>query len=394
MGYLKRCGESRYRIIYDLASENGKRRQKRETLEAVTKKEAEAILARREAEVLAKRKALENGDTPKDEIELALLFEQFLSEKRRQKEENTIRRYQTLVKLYLKPRFGAMQAKNLKPHHLMTAYGDWLEHGREGRANVSAKTIRHAHELLRNVLHWGKRRELLSRNVAALVADDDLPKVIQPKPVALTEKELKRVLEEAKNPSSRSKKRDYLSAEPWFYPAVAFAAYTGARRGEIVAVRRGETDLEATQVTIARSLTESMTFKPPKNDKTRTLTMPKTLCVILKTHLAQQAQERLFLGAAYKDNDLLFARPDGSPIDPWNFARAVRDLILRAKVTPITLHGLRYTHASLLAKAGVPIEVVSQRLGHASIGVTVSRYLHVYMSRDADAADAFGRLVG
>jgi integrase len=52
------------------------------------------------------------------------------------------------------------------------------------------------------------------------------------------------------------------------------------------------------------------------------------------------------------------------------------------------------THASLCAQAGVPIEVVSQRLGHASIGVTVERYLHVYRSRDAEAADAFGRLVG
>jgi integrase len=72
----------------------------------------------------------------------------------------------------------------------------------------------------------------------------------------------------------------------------------------------------------------------------------------------------------------------------------VLDCIKRAKVTPITLHGLRDTHASLCAQAGVPIEIVSQRLGHASIGITVERYLHVYSSRDAEAADAFGRLVG
>jgi integrase len=63
-------------------------------------------------------------------------------------------------------------------------------------------------------------------------------------------------------------------------------------------------------------------------------------------------------------------------------------------VTPILLHGLRDTHGSLCAKAGVPLEVVSQRLGHASIGVTAERYLHVYSDRDAVAADAFGKLVG
>jgi integrase len=73
---------------------------------------------------------------------------------------------------------------------------------------------------------------------------------------------------------------------------------------------------------------------------------------------------------------------------------AVRDLILRAGVTPITLHGLRDTHASLLAKANVPLEVVSKRLGHSNIGITAERYLDVYSDRDVAAASAFERLVG
>jgi integrase len=383
-----------YRIEYDLLPENGRRRQKRETLKGVTKKQAEAVLAQREAEVLAQRKALENGDSVKDEVTLSTLFEGFLKQKRTQKEETTIRRYDTLVKLYLKPKFGSMQAKQLKPHHLMSAYSEWLEQGREGRKSVSAKTIRHAHELLRNILNWGVRRDLLSRNVAALVADDDLPKAIAPKPVALTEEELRKLLAEAKNPTIRAKKRGYLSSQPWFYPAVAFAAYTGCRRGEGVAIRWQDVSFENKSVTIARSLTESMTFKAPKNDKTRTIAMPEALATVLKTHRAAQAEERLFLGPGYKDQDLVFAHADGSAIDPWNFGSAVRDLILRSGVTAITLHGLRDTHASLCAKAGVPLEVVSNRLGHASIGVTASRYLHVYSDRDAEAASAFDRLVG
>jgi hypothetical protein len=66
--------------------------------------------------------------------------------------------------------------------------------------------------------------------VAALIEDDDLPKARKPKPLALTEAELRKLLNEAKTPSSRSKKRGNLSSQTWFYPAVAFAAYTGARR--------------------------------------------------------------------------------------------------------------------------------------------------------------------
>ena len=394
MGYLKRCGDSKHRIIYDVLPEDGKRRQKCETLEAVTKKQAEAVLAQREAQVLTQRKALENGDSVKDEVTLSTLFEGFIKQKRTQKEEATIRRYETLVKLYLKPKFGSMQAKQLKPHHLMSAYSEWLEQGREGRKSVSAKTIRHAHELLRNVLNWGVRRELLSRNVAALVADDDLPKAIAPKPVALTEEELRKLLIEAKNPTSRSKKRGYLSAQPWFYAAVAFAAYTGARRGEVLALRWSDVGLKKKAVTIARSLTERMVFKAPKNDKTRTIALPEALCSVLRSHEAVQKKDRAFLGDSYKDGDLVFAHSDGSPVDPWNFGRAALDCIKRANVTPITLHGLRDTHASLCAKAGVSLEVVSNRLGHASIGVTASRYLHVYSDRDTEAASAFDRLVG
>lgn len=394
MGYLVRLADKRYRIKYDIIPTNGKTRQiKTETLDGVTKPEAAAVLAKRKAEVTKQRMTIADGEQLKDEINLSTLFDKFIEQKRNAKEYNTISRYSTLVKLYLKPTFGHMQAKRLKPHHLTTAYAEWLEQGPNER-KVSAKTVRHVHELLRNILNWGVRHELLSRNVAALVEDDDLPKVVQPKPLALTDDELRKVLAEAKNPTSRSKKRGYISSKPWFYAAIVFASYTGCRRGEILAVRWSDINFDGGEVTISRSLTERMAFKTPKNDKTRTIVISGGLCSVLRSHRAAQAEERLFFGARYKDQDLVFAHADGSPIDPWNFARAVRDLVLRAKVTPITLHGLRDTHASLLAKAGVPIEVISQRLGHSSILVTASRYLHVYRERDADAASAFDRLVG
>lgn len=393
MGYVKRIAEKKYRIYFDGLPERGKRRQKCETLEGVSKRQAEAIVAQREAEVLAKRKALELGEPVKDEITIGELLDKFMASKRTNKESTTLRRYESLVSLYLKPRFGLMKSGKLQPFHLTDAYDDWKENGREGR-KVSGRTIRHAHELFRNALGWGVRKELLTRNVAGLVDNDDLPKVRKPKPVALTEDELKTLLNEAKNPTSRSKKRGYVSAQPWFYPAMAFAAYTGARRGEVLALRWQDVNCEQSSVTISRSVTEQMEFKAPKNDKPRTIRLSKLLCSILKSHRAAQAKDRLALGPAYKDADLVFARVDGSPNDPWNFGRAALDCIKRAKVTPITLHGLRDTHASLLAKAGVPLEVVSKRLGHSTIGVTAERYLDVYSDRDAAAAEAFERLVG
>lgn len=393
MGYLKRHGDKVYRIQYDISLKKGERRLKRDTLRGVTKRQAEAILAEREAEVLKDRKAAEVGIPVMDDLTIGELLDRFMQAKCTLKESTTTRRYATLVALYLKPRFGSMNAASLRPANLKEAYAEWQTNGRDGK-RVSPKTVRHVHELFSNALNWGVRGELLSRNVASLIGSDDLPKATTPKPVALTEDQLRRLLTEAKNPSQRSKKRGYLSSQPWFYPAMAFAAYTGARRGEVLALRWQDVNFEERSVTIARSVTEHMEFKAPKNDRTRTISMPDTLCAILGSHKANQATERLFLGGAYKDSDLVFARADGTPNDPWNFGRAALDCIKRSGVTPITLHGLRDTHASLLAKAGVPLEVVSKRLGHSTIAVTSERYLDVYSARDVEAASAFERLVG
>jgi len=265
--------------------------------------------------------------------------------------------------------------------------------GANGKA-VSAKTVWHIHELFRNVLNWGVRRELLSRNVAALVEGEDLPKNVTPKPVGLTAAELHIVLNEAKNPPKRAAMSGYASAQPWFYPALAFAAYTGARRGEVLAIRWSDIRFDEMTATIARSLTEELKFKSPKNDKARTISMPAQLVTILQIWRAEQAKGRLLLGSAYSNQDLVFAQVDGSCIDPAYFSDAARNCVKRAGVTPITLHGMRDTHASLLAKAGVPIEVIKDRLGHSSISVTVERYLDVYPERDALAAEAFDRLLG
>jgi integrase len=391
LGYIhgiKRLADKKYRIVYDVPPSGGRpRHQKRETLVGVTKKQAAAARAKRIEEVATGKYVKD------DDMTLSALFEKFMAQKKSAGlESTTLARYQNIFDCHLIPAFGKLKVKELKQSHLVKQYLSWKEKGSRERP-ISARTIRHAHETLRNALGYAVRMEYVSRNVASLVSGNDLPKAVKPKPKALSETELLKLLAEAKNPSSRSKKRGYLSSQPWFYPAVFFASYTGCRRGEILAVLWSDVDLEGKTVTIARSLTERMAFKAPKNDRVRTLAMSEALCVVLRSHKASQAKEKLFLGGAYEDTDLVFAHADGSPIDPWNFGRAVRDCIARSGVASITLHGLRDTHASLLAKAGVPLEVVSKRLGHSNIAITAERYLDVYSDRDVAAATAFDRLV-
>ena len=127
-------------------------------------------------------------------------------------------------------------------------------------------------------------------------------KAPKPEPKALDESEVTRLLETARIPSSRSSKRSCLSAEPWFAPAVAFSIYTGARRGEVLAVKSSDVNLEAKSVTIRRSLAETKTagrfFKEPKNGKARTIAIPAPLVSILEQHRKRRTRNaRLLLGA-------------------------------------------------------------------------------------------------
>lgn len=172
--------------------------------------------------------------------------------------------------------------------------------------------------------------------------------------------------------------------------------YTGARRGEVCGIKWSDVNLNAKSVTIRRSLADTKSagrfFKEPKNGKARTIALPGPLVSILENHRVAQQRERGALGQGYVDCDLVFARPDGSFVSPWCYTAAVKRLGERAKLKSFSLHDLRDTHASPLARKGVPLEVVSKRLGHSSIGVTAERYLHVYAHRDAAAASVLDTL--
>lgn len=122
------------------------------------------------------------------------------------------------------------------------------------------------------MLNWAVRMEYVSRNVATLLTTDDIPKVARPEIQILNELELRRLPSTSTKPTSRAQKRGTLNSQPWFYPAVAFAAYTGARRGEVLAVRWSDIVFDRQGVTIQKSLTETkngLLFKSPKNGRSR-----------------------------------------------------------------------------------------------------------------------------
>ena len=167
------------------------------------------------------------------------------------------------------------------------------------------------------------------------------------------------------------------------------AAAMGARRGEVLALRWA--DVQEGRATIARSLTQTkqvLEFKGTKSEKPRVVKIPESTLATIEVHRKHQDESRLQFGPDYKaDLDLIFANPDGTPLKPDSVSAAVSLLFRRLKLPKgASLHSLRHTHTSHLLANGVPLPVVSARLGHSSTRVTAEIYSHMINGQDDDAA--------
>jgi integrase len=230
---------------------------------------------------------------------------------------------------------------------------------------------------------------MVTRNVADAV---EPPIPVRTEMRALNEEELRRLLDAAKTPTAHCVRAQSLMCDSAFYAGLVFMAATGARRGECLGLRWADVDVQTGAVAIRRSLEQTragLNFKQPKSGKARVVRLGRLAVRVLKAHHAAQGEDRLYLGPAYADNDLVFARRDGKPYSPHTFGDAFRALVRRSKVPSIRLHDLRHTHASLLGKHRVPLKVVSERLGHSTIAITADVYSHVFASQDEEAASAF-----
>jgi integrase len=167
---------------------------------------------------------------------------------------------------------------------------------------------------------------------------------------------------------------------------------TGARRGEVLGLRWQDVDLDGGLVRIRRALTvvdATPRLLGTKTSRSRALHLGPSVVEALRRE--QQVQHRRKAEAtSWQDRwGLVFTDDDGSPVDPMVVTQEFRALVREAPVPIIRLHDLRHTHASLLLADGVPIKVVSERLGHTTIAMTLDVYGHLLPGMDAEAADRF-----
>ena len=174
------------------------------------------------------------------------------------------------------------------------------------------------------------------------------------------------------------------------------AAYTGGRRGELLALRWRDVDLATGEITFSRSvdvLDGVRVEGSTKGGRSRVVPVDEGTVAALRTWRKQQAEERLRLGAAYDDTDLIFTQVDGRPIHPDTVSQLMPRLAARADVPAARPHDLRHLHATTLLLAGVPVHVVAARLGHADPAITLRVYAHVIRAASTAVADVFAKAV-
>jgi len=366
-----------YDVVFDVGRDpvTGKRKQKR-MRGFKTKKEAEKALAQAIAEV-------ERGtylDPAKMTVGewlrewLKLIEDKNLS-------PSTLRGYRDIVEHHLIPALGSILLAKLQPIHLEQYYAKALREGRKDRkaktlgASLKAQSVLHHHRILHRALAHAEKLDLIPRNPARRV---EPPRPDHHEPATLSPEDARRSL-------------DVLRGTYLYIPTL-LAIATGMRRSEILGLRWQDVDLKAGTVMVRQTLLRGgVRWRPKTKKSARPIPLPPFVVRELKAHRKQQLEWKLKAGSAWHETDLVCTREDGSSINPDTLSGQFSKRLTRAGFPHVTFHGLRHSHGTLLMEWGVHPKVVSERLGHSSVKITLDIYSHVLPDTQEEAVRAVER---
>ena len=364
---FRKDGAWAYRVDAGFHADTGKRRQLLRQGFA-TKRAAEQALA--EAVGASTRGMAVSRST----IKLDDYLDEWFATARQSLRPTTARGYAQSIGRLSKA-LGNYQLQSLTPMQVQRCYTELLESGGHEGKPLAPKTVRHAHVVLRKALADAERMGLVSRNAAASA-----------RPPAGEHAEM--------TTWSSEDLRDFLAAVEGHPYEIGFRllAATGLRRGEVLGMRWRDVDFDLGQIAVANTITEigaETVMGPPKTARSRrNVYLDRRTVAALREHRQRQREQRIAAGPAWDaDHDWVLTDELGGFVRPQSMSYEWRKLIERLDLPRIRLHDLRHTHATLALKAGVHPKVVSERLGHATVGITLDLYSHVVPSLARDAAE-------
>lgn len=174
------------------------------------------------------------------------------------------------------------------------------------------------------------------------------------------------------------------------------AAMTGMRRGEVLGLRWRDVELDAARLSVRQtivSVSYEVVISTPKNHQARVVDLDHRTVQQLLVHRDSQDLNRETWGDEYQDSDLVFCKEDGTHLHPHTLSQTFGRLVAGTDLPGIRFHDLRHTHATIALRAGVPVKVIAERLGHENPAFTMKQYAHVIPGMQADAAELVAGLV-
>ncbi len=308
-----------------------------------------------------------------------ITVEEFLSEwlssSKTSMRPRTWAHYQQVTRTYIAANLGKIKVRDLRPDHIQKFYNGMLEKG------VGVYTVLKIHTVLHSALSHAVKTGLMGRNPASLTI---LPQEPHEEMQILDESQVCQMLVAAHG--SRLETLLHL------------AVVTGMRQMELLGLKW--TDLDQVNQTIrverqlARPDKDGVKFASPKTKfGKRTLALGTTTTTVLRAHYENQVRERKAVGGIWNEHGLIFPNSLGGPIHPHNLLRDFKKVLRLAGLPIIRFHDLRHTAASLMLNHGVPVTVVSRRLGHSKPSVTLDIYGHLIPSMQVEAAEKMDELV-
>jgi len=248
---------------------------------------------------------------------------------------------------------------------------------KNGKGGVSARTVVSRHRVLSEALSHAVKWGLLLRNPAQAV---DPPRATAKPVQTLDAAGVHSILDAAAGTPYRA--------------IFQLAVSTGLRRSELLGLTWGRVDLHLATLQVVQVLHrlpgQGFVTATPKSAKgRRSVALPPSAVIALREHRAEQETVRAMLGGLLRDDDLVFAQPDGQPVVPDEVTRRFTALARAAGLSGVTFHSLRHTHASMMLTQGVHPKIVQERLGHSTITITLDTYSHVAPGLQEAAAARF-----
>jgi integrase len=274
---------------------------------------------------------------------------------------------------------GGETLQQVTPAALNAFYADLLA-GAPGRRSLSPKSVRNVHGVLHkafaDAVRWGR----VLRNVADAA---DPPRAQRPEMKTWSPAQLRTFLEQVRG--------DRMEA------AWVLITTTGMRRGEVLGLRWSDIDLDLGVARIVQTLgivDYELSFGEPKTAKgRRSIVLDGMTVAALRSHRVRQLEERLAVGGEWTDQRLVFCAPSGDPINPQRFSQWFAQHARHAGLPSIRLHDVRHSYASAALEGGIHPKIVSERLGHANVGITLDTYSHVSPTMQRDAAERVAGLI-